>query len=287
MSDESLIDRLKESYESLTPKLRKLATYIINNPKAAAFLNSSALAKAAGVSAATVTRLAYNLDLRGYPELRDALQAHAKSVLSLPKYEPSNSKGCLLNDVAAMEKNCIDEMLESIPTQLFNRAVQTLFKARSINVVGTHYNSMPAAYAAYFLQAIRPSVYLFTSEHLDIFTRLQDVGRQDVVLAVSTARYPRDTQKIISLFRNKGATVVAITDSQVSPIIPLADQVMIVPIRFLQSYIDPYAAIMVLIHALVTAVSMKDTQKSEQWIKTYYTYMDYQDYHVIKDMKLN
>lgn len=287
MSDESLIARLKESYDSLSPKLRKLATYIINNHKDAAFLNSSALAKAAGVSEATVTRLAYTLNFRGYLELRDALQAHAKSVLSLPKYVPRNSKGFVLDEVAVMEKKCIDEMLESISPPLFNKAVQSLYKARSVNVVGTHYNSMPAAYAAYYFQAIRPSVHLFTSENLDIFTRLQDIGRQDVVLAISTARYPRDTQKIIPLFKEREATVIAVTDSQVSPIIPLADQVMIVPIRFFLSHIDPYAAIMVLIHSLVTAVSSKDPQKSKRWIKTYHEYMDYNDYHAIKDIKLN
>lgn len=287
MPDETIIAQLRDAFDSLSPKLRKLATYIINNHKGAAFLNASSLAKEAGVSEATVTRLAYTLGLRGYPELRDALQAHAKNVLSLPKYVPQNSKGFVLGEVAAMEKNSIEEMLESISPQLFNRAVQALFKARQVNVVGTHYNSMPASYAAYFLQAVRPSIRLFTSVDLDIFTQVQDTARQDVVLAISTARYPQDTQKILPLFRDKGATVIAITDSQVSPVIPLADLVMIVPIRFLLSNIDPYAAIMVLIHSLITGVSMKDAQKSKQWVKSYHDFMDLYDYHAIKDIKLS
>jgi DNA-binding MurR/RpiR family transcriptional regulator len=287
MPDAAIIKRLSEIYESLSPKLRKLAGYIISNHKDAAFLNSSALAKAAGVSEATVTRLAYTLDLRGYPELRDALQAHAKSVLSLPKYVPSSSGGFVLAEVAEMEKKCIDEMMETITPEIFGQAVALLSDARSVSVVGTHYNTMPASYAAYFLQAIRPSVHLLTRVDLALFTRIQECGASDVVLSLSTARYPKDTQRILPQFKKRGSKIIAITDSPVSPVISLADLVMIVPIRFLLSHVDPYAAIMVLIHSLVTAITNSNLKKAKQRIKVYHDFMDEYDYHTIKDIKLN
>jgi len=278
---------LKKTYPNLSPKLRRVAAYLINNHKDAAFLNAASLAQASGGSPATVTRLSYALGFKGYPKLREALQAHAKSVLSLPKYVPRDGGGFALREVAAMEKQIIDEMLESVRPRQFNRVVGLLFKARSINVVGTHYNAMPAAYAAFYLQAIRPSVQLCSSVELDISNRAQGQGRRDVMLVVTTPRYPKDTQKITSLFKDKGVTIIAITDSQVSPIIPLADEVLIVPMRFLLSHIEPYAAIMVLIHALVTAVAYQDASKLKKQIKTYQDFMDYFDYHTIRDIKLN
>jgi len=285
--DTPIIELLKGTYQNLSPTLRRAAAYLINNHKDAAFLNASALSRASGVSQATVTRLAYALGFKGYPELREALQAHAKSVLSLPKFTPRNGAGFVLRDVAAMEKQIIDEMLESVQPRQFNRVVRLLYEARSVSVVGTHYNAMPAAYAAYFLKAVRPSVHLFTSVGLDIFTLVQDVGPRDVALVVTTARYPRDTQKIVPLFKKNGAAVIAITDSQVSPVIPLSDQVIIVPLRFLLSYIDPYAAVMVLIHSLVTAIYNQDVSKSKRRIKNYHEFMDHFDYHAIRDIKLN
>ena len=285
--DTPIIKQLKEAYPNLSPSLRRAAAYLINNHKDAAFLNASALSRAAGVSQAAITRLAYALGFKGYPELRDALQAHAKSVLSLPKYVPREGDGFALREVAAMEKQIIDDMLESVSPRQFNRVVGLLCQARSISVVGTHYNAMPAAYAAFFLQAVRPAVQLFTSVGLDIYTRLQGLGRRDAVLAITTARYPKDTQKIVPLFKEQGVTIIAITDSQVSPVIPLADEVIIVPLRFLLSYIDPYAAIMVFIHALVAAVYNQDASKSEKQVKTYHDFMDYFDYHAIRDIKLN
>jgi DNA-binding MurR/RpiR family transcriptional regulator len=186
-----------------------------------------------------------------------------------------------------MEKQSIDGMLASISPQQFKAAALTLHQARSVSVVGARYNSMPAAYAAYFLQAVRDSIRLFTSAEVDLFTKLQDIGPRDAMLVVSTARYPRDTQKMVPLFKEKGAAVVAITDSQISPVIPLADQTLIVPIKFMLSHIDPYAAVMILIHALVAAVSNLDPRKSRARIKDYHRFMDYYDYHAIRDIKLN
>ena len=284
--DTPIIKRLKEAHPNLSPSLRRAAAYLINNHRDAAFLTASALSQASGVSPPTVTRLAYSLGFKGYPELREALQSHAKSVLSLPKYEPQDGDGFTLRQVAAMEKQIIDEMLESVSPRQFNRIVGLLFQAKSISIVGTHYNTMPAAYAAFFLQAIRPGVQLFTSVGLDVYTRLQGLGPKDAALVITTARYPTDTQKIVPLFKEQGAAIIAITDSQVSPIIPLSDEVLIVPLRFLLSHIDPYAAVMVLIHALVTALSNKDAAKSKRQLRAYYDFMDYFDYHAIRDIKL-
>jgi DNA-binding MurR/RpiR family transcriptional regulator len=285
--DTPIIELLKGAYPGLSSKQRRLAAYLINNNKDAAFLNASALSQASGVSQATVTRLAYSLGFKGYPELREALQAHAKSVLSLPKYVPANGDGFVLRDVAAMEKQIIDEMLESIQPRQFNQVARLLSGARSVSVVGTHYNVMPATYAAYFLQAVRPSVQLFTSVGLELFTWTQTLGRRDAALIVTTARYPKDTQRIVPLFKDQGAAIIAITDSQVSPVIPLADQVIIVPLRFFLSYVDPYAAVMVLIHALVTAVYHLNASKSKKQVQNYHNFMDYFDYHAIRDIKLN
>ena len=282
-----IIELLKEAYPGLSAKQRRLAAYLINHLKDAAFLNASALAQVSGVSSATVTRLAYALGFDGYLEFHEALQAHAKDVLSLPKYVPESDDGFFLRDVAAMEKQIIDGMLESIAPKQFNQVAQMLGKARTVSVVGTHYNFMPAAYVAHYLQFIRPSVHLFTSAEMDLFTQLQNIGNNDLALVISTARYPKDTQKIASLFKDKGATIIAITDSPISPVIPLAAQVLIVPFRFLLSHIEPYAGIMVLLHALVAAVAQKDPVKSKTWVKASQEFMDYHDYHAIKDLQLN
>jgi DNA-binding MurR/RpiR family transcriptional regulator len=259
--------------------------YIIDHHKEAVFLNASTLAKKAGVSETTVTRLVYQLDFKGFPQLREALQDQARTYMALPRYEPKGSEANMLGEVAAMEKAIIDETLLSIPPELFNSAVDLLHKAKRILVVGTHYNAAPASYAAYFLSATRPSVGLVRSVGIDGFGEVQAAGPEDAVLAISTARYPKDTHRFLELFKAKGAPVIAITDSAASPVASLASLVLVVPMKFI-SFIDPFAGVQVLTHALTTAVYLRNGGEAKKWVKDFNDFMLHHDYNSVAEINL-
>ena len=280
MEKQSIIERLSGLLDGLAPKLRKLAAYIIDHHAEAVFLNANALAKRAGVSETTVTRLVYELDFKGFPELREALQDYTKTYMALPRYEPRNAAGYMLGEVAAMEKAIIDETLLSIPPALFNSAVDLIAGAKRVRVVGTHYNAVPASYAAYFLSATRTSVSLIRSVGIAEFAQIQDSKPGDLALAVSTARYHKDTHKILELFKAKGTPVLLITDSAASPAVSLADSVLVVPMRFI-SFIDPFAGILVLLHALITAVYLKNGVAAKVWVQEFNDFMRHHDYNSV------
>ena len=280
----NIIEQLRQVHASLSPRMQRLATYIVDHHKEAAFLNAGALAREAGVSEATVTRLAYELDLKGYPGLRQALQSHAKGFMALPKYE-GNGGDYLLGKVASMEKSIIDEMLTTIPAKLFNQVVDKLYAARKITVIGTQYNVMSASYGAYFLNCIRPSVRLMTDIDIAAFNGLEETSGKDVVLAICTARYPRDTLKILPSFKERQATIIAVTDSQLAPVVPLADISLVVPMKFL-SYVDPLGGVMVLLHSLVNGVYLKNAPKARGWLKQYNKYMERNEYHSVEGLDI-
>ena len=102
MANQPIIERLHDLLGSLSPKMRQVASYIIEHHKEAVFLNATSLARKTGVSETTVTRLAYALDFKGYPEIRQALQEHTKNHMALPRYEPKNAEEYMLGEVAAL-----------------------------------------------------------------------------------------------------------------------------------------------------------------------------------------
>jgi DNA-binding MurR/RpiR family transcriptional regulator len=285
MTTQPIIERLRGLLNTISPKMRKVASYIIEHHKEAVFMNANSLAKKSGVSETTVTRLAYALDFRGYPELRRELQEHTITYMDLPRYVPKTAEDDMLGMVADMERAIIEEMLTTIPADLFNSAVDLLFGAERIYVVGTHYNAAPASYASYFLSAVRKSVCLIREIGIGNFSEVQDSGPEDVVLAISTARYPKDTQKILELFKLKKTPIIVITDSQISPIIYLADLTMIVPMKFI-SFIDPFAGILVLLHALITKIYIKDGNKAKKWVQDFNDFMEHNDYNSVKEINL-
>ncbi|MGL4209145.1 MAG: MurR/RpiR family transcriptional regulator [Candidatus Adiutrix sp.] len=276
----NIIDQLKNVYEKLTPKMKKLASFLIDNHKEAAFLNATALAREAGVSEATVTRLAYVLNMKGYQDFKEALKNHAKDFMSLPRYESSRNEDNILSKVANMEKSIIDEMLTTIASSKIEAAVDTLYHARRIVIVGMHYNIMPAAYSAYFLRAFRDNISMINKLDVAAFQRLKGANTQDAALLISTARYPKACHKALEMLKKRGAKTILITDSPVAPSAPLADIVLVVPMKFI-SYIDPYAAVMTLLHALITGIFLKNTPKAKKHLKEFDEFMDENNYNTI------
>jgi DNA-binding MurR/RpiR family transcriptional regulator len=191
----------------------------------------------------------------------------------------------MLDEVAVMEKGIIDETLRSIPPDLFDQAVELLRGARRISVVGTHYNAAPASYAAYFLSTVRPAVGLIGRVGIEGFVELQQSGPEDVVLAISTARYPKDTHKIVEQYKARGTPVVVVTDSTASPIVSLADLVLVVPMRFI-SFIDPFAGVLVLLHAMTTAVYLRNGGEAKRWVQDFNDFMRHHDYNSVADINL-
>lgn len=285
MPNESVIDNLREIFDRLSPKLQCLAAYIIDNHKDVAFLNVGTLARSAGVSETTVTRLSYALGFKGFADLKQALQSHMKNFVSLPRYESENVKGFMLTEVATMEKSIIDDMLTHISPKLFQQVVDKLHGAKNLTVVGTHYNVMPALYASHFLSAIRPRVSLIHDMDIDVYAKSQASGPKDVVLAISTARYPKDTQEILADFHKQGTHIITITDSEVAPAVSISDVVLLVPMKFM-SYIDPYAGIMTLIHAIVNAVLVAGGETSKKWLESYNHFLDKKDFLMVKGLKI-
>jgi DNA-binding MurR/RpiR family transcriptional regulator len=225
------------------------------------------------------------LGFNGFADLKQALQLHMKSYVSLPKYEPENAKGFMLTEVANMEKSIIDDMLLHITIEKFQLAVDKLYKANSIIVVGSHYNATPALYASYFLNAIRPKVSLIQDLNIDVYAKIQAADNNDAVLAISTARYPKDTQTILNGFKNRGTSIISITDSEVSPVVTLSDIFLLVPMKFM-SYIDPYSGIMTLIHSLVNAVLIRGGETSKKWLEKFNNFQEENDFHTIKGLKV-
>jgi DNA-binding MurR/RpiR family transcriptional regulator len=173
-------------------------------------------------------------------------------------------------------------MLQTISEEQFNAAVDILHNANSINIVGTHYNYIPALYAANFLKSVRTSVNLINTIDVSSFSILLKSSSEDAILAISTARYPTDTQKILNIFKDSKMPIIAITDSEVSPIVPMAKHSLIVPMKFM-SYIDPFCGIMVLIHSIVNAIYIKNLKKTKNNLVKYNQFIKNNDLNTIKD----
>ncbi|WP_352426365.1 MurR/RpiR family transcriptional regulator [Aminomonas paucivorans] len=271
LDDLPLVERITNLAGTLSPKQHRLASYILANPLKAAFLTSTALAAEAGVSDSTVIRFAVLLGFEGYPQLQKELQrAFQDQVAQLDQYPlgQENEAVPLYRKVFALEASLLAATEEALCPRDFETAVDLLARARSVVVLGTPPSASVASYAAFFLGVLRPDVRLVTDLSVGSYTSLQDVGPDSVVLAFSFPRYAAQTSALAEHLHGKGVPIVVVTDSKLAPLATLASTLLVVPMRFI-SFVDPLAAPMALMHALLIGVFLKDPEHSRKQVKLF------------------
>ncbi|MEI2401023.1 MurR/RpiR family transcriptional regulator, partial [Paenibacillus phytohabitans] len=75
--------------------------------------------------------------------------------------------------------------------------------------------------------------------------------------------YTKNTIDAVSFAKDRGANVIAITDTMFSPLIPYADITLCSPSE-MPSYIDSFVAPLSLVNALLTAVGRKKRAEIEK-----------------------
>ncbi|MDR1677850.1 MAG: MurR/RpiR family transcriptional regulator, partial [Deltaproteobacteria bacterium] len=217
------------------------------------------LASKAGVSEATVSRLAHACGYSGYAELQSAIQVEVKDNLSLRRHVPQAGQQSLLAEIAYMEKTIMDDMISGISDELFEKTVDLLYEAKRLIVVGSQCTYPLAYYAVYFFRTFRSDVELVSCQESHILSLTQKTGPETVVLSYSFPRYPRMVQELVADFHKAGHYIIGVTDSPLSPLAEFTKHILAVPTTY-ASLIDPFAGVLVLTHALLMATMLRDKQ---------------------------
>ena len=227
-----LQDRLIARFDAMPPQMQIAARHLIDHPQDIALMSMRDLARRAGVSPATMTRLAQFLGAEGYEDLRreqaDSIRrgdGFAARAMAAPRGAPE-----------ALAQQILDGLSQQIATltqpQSLDRitaAARAMAGARRTFVLGAR-SCHAVAWQFHYVMSLLGE----RTRHLDgpggtgpdALMRAQP---GDVLLVISVSPYARDSLELAGLARAQGLAVVAITDSAVSPLAGLADHLLICP----------------------------------------------------------
>lgn len=253
--------RIKNNYKKFSESQKLLAEYLLKNSEKVAFFTAANLGKIIGVSESTVVRFANFLEYEGYPALQKDLQNVIKKKLNtitrLKRSIKKASEGeSILYKVFQNDMNNIQKTMDNISEKSFNRFVEEILKADSIYIVGLKTASSLAYFMGYALQLILKNVTTITFGVSDLFERLINVNKKDLLIGISFERYTLQTVEIMEYAKKKGIKTAAITDRVTSPLAQLAD-ISVFAESNLNSFVDSFTAPISLINALVMAVGIK------------------------------
>jgi len=222
-------------------------------------MTAAKLGAEVGVSESTVVRFVMELGFEGYPEFRRALLALIRSKLTaVQRIEVTNN---LIGDADVLQKvlesdiEKIKKTLEGINKKAFDDAVRAIVDAKTVYIMGMRGSSYLAGLLNYSFRMISDNVRLIqTTSGSETFEQMMSLGETDVFIAISFPRYSKSIIKGVEYAKSRGADVIAITDSENSPIATNADQVLVAQ-SDMASFADSYVAPMSVINALIVAVS--------------------------------
>ncbi|MDR3220786.1 MAG: MurR/RpiR family transcriptional regulator [Candidatus Accumulibacter sp.] len=266
-----------EKFPALPARMQDAARFVIDRPNEVVVSSMRTVAKRAGVQPATFVRFAQHLGYSGWPELKAAFAAdlglqperygqRAKS-LARRGHDPHLSDELFVaqrENLDVTEKKCASVLWE---------AVSLLKRATKVHVAGFR-ASFPIAYSfVYGYRLFRNSVYLIDGQNgnLEMQTRLLDAS--GVVMAISFAPYSKEAIQVIDAARRAGTGIIALTDSEASPLALAADVTVLFSVNspsFFPSVAAAVALSEALLQLLLVATGDAAVQKLEEAEKQLY-----------------
>lgn len=269
---------IQENIHTFSKGQKKIANFILESYDKAAFMTASRLGKKVGVSESTVVRFAAELGYDGYPDMQKSLQKMIRNRLtSVQRIEVTNDRlgdQDLLSMVLQSDIDKIRMTLEELDRESFERAVDAIVSAKKIYIIGVRSSAAIATFLHFYFNLIFENVCLVSANTAsEVFESLLRVGPGDVVVGVSFPRYSSRTVQAMNFARDRGATTVAITDSEASPLAPISHYTLKAR-SDMASFVDSLVAPLSLVNALLVAVSQR---KNDDLAHTFQTLEDIWD----------
>lgn len=263
-----ILSVIQNSMPTFSKGQRLIARFILESYDKAAFMTASKLGKTVNVSESTVVRFAAELGYDGYPSMQKALQEMIRNKLtSIQRIEVANDRignQDILSMVMQSDIEKIRMTLEETDRASFRQAVDAILSAHRIYILGVRSAAALADFLGFYFNLIFDNIVLVhTTSASEIFEQLLRVGPEDVVIGISFPRYSSRTVKAMRFAKDRGANVIALTDSEASPLAEAATETLLAK-SDMASFVDSLVAPLSLVNALIVAVGRRKNEDVEQ-----------------------
>ncbi len=232
----SVFEHIQSLYAELPHKMRRIADFILQQQEQVAFMTGREIALACELSPATVARF---FRILGY----DKFQVFASEVQNLLKeqhlplrkiresfdFSTAEAADGSLGQTCFYERHNIDALVAANTRERFDEALEIMISASSLCLVGDRSAYALVHYTGSVLRSFSARVDFFASGDGMRYERLESMGPNDLLIGVSFHRYARSTWSLMKFARERGVTVLAVTDYAQSPLVGVSNCFLLAP----------------------------------------------------------
>ncbi|MEG1824590.1 MAG: MurR/RpiR family transcriptional regulator [Cloacibacillus sp.] len=267
----TISEKIIEAAPNLTKKQTFIGKFICDNIYEVALLNAPQIAKKAHVSEATLTRFVYAIGYSSFSAFQLDLRIQTQEATQTSAFRQISCVGSdehVVHRILTLEKDLIDETMLSIDPQIFDQCVDRLIQADTVVLVGGPTQGYLVQYLADYLTIFRERVFVVKQRDMAFYGAMEFLCEKSVALVFTYPRYPKETLKIASTLHTQGIPIIAVTDSQMSPIVQHANHVLITPLKYFL-FVEPASSAVALIHAMLMRMYQKDNANIKERLKRY------------------
>jgi len=227
---DALLERIGAEFSVLSRQLKLIAHYVERHSDHLGLEKIQDVAERSGVQPSAVVRFAKHFGFSGYSEMqkifRDGIsqrlapehnyQARIRDVIDHAQGRLSSAD--IASEFIGGAIAGMRELQRGVQASALDDAVELLAHAPSIWVTGARRSFPAASYLTYALQHAERPIHLVTGVGAMHEGQLRGLRPGDVMVAISYAPYAEETQLAARLACERGAKLIALTDSRMSPL---------------------------------------------------------------------
>ncbi|AWX14610.1 Fe-S cluster assembly protein HesB [Mergibacter septicus] len=271
---EQLENQIRERYDGLSKRLKQVAKYILDNTNSVVFDTVATIAERADVPPSTLIRFANAFGFSGFNEMK---QVFRDNLLEETMNYPDRIRLLEQADIDISELDIPSHILNSFiqsntlalkqlnlhtKVEQLQQAVNLLDAANTIFILGLKRSFSIANYLNYTLQHLGCRSFLIDGVAAMFKEQLNMIHPNDVVVAISFSPYAEETLKIVESISRNGIKHIAITDSQISPLVSFSDVAFIIKEAQVSGF-RSQCATMTLAQTLAISLGVKRSHQEE------------------------
>ncbi|WGM40064.1 MurR/RpiR family transcriptional regulator [Caulobacter sp. NIBR1757] len=236
---EELRAAILERYDGLSKRLQQIARYVLDEPNDMALETLAVLAERSGVQPSAIVRFAKSFGYPGASQMqrlfRDGLLSgqsalgYGERVRRFNQEVDARESGAgaqLLGEFVEGNTLALQNLRQSITEKDMAEAVALIRDAEIVYVAGFRRAFPVSSYLAYSLQQLGKRTMFIDGVAGLARQQVQGIGPRDLLIAVSYHPYAEETVTAVEIAVGKGARVLSISDSLVSPVAKNATAVL-------------------------------------------------------------